>query len=327
MNQQKIGNLIKIRRQELGLTQNELAKMINVSDKAVSKWESGNGMPDISNLKALSNALNIKIEDLLEGNNITTTEKVDIIEKRLNEKTKGQIITEKIVKTLIISILIFMFIFLFVSILNGFVRQYKPTNILYYDGDVMDLKEADKNLEIIKNSTSSIYSKEDKEAIINYLTAIKTSIYDARSKISEEELNKKHNLYKTINLNFDQIDRLKLYYENTDFSHLSLYNTLKKYNENIIDNSNNYKTKTINISDFIYANQYDKFYLVLHANDILFSVNNLINEIKHLLENDWTSQSNVYHIYGNKRSLNDFYLEKYYLESTKIVIEVGDLHE
>ena len=54
MDQTKTGELIKRFRSEFGLTQKELAERINVSDKAVSKWERGNGCPDISLLSALA---------------------------------------------------------------------------------------------------------------------------------------------------------------------------------------------------------------------------------------------------------------------------------
>ena len=50
------------------MTQKELAEQINVTDKAVSKWENGEGCPDVSLLPVLSKVLNVEILDLLEGN-------------------------------------------------------------------------------------------------------------------------------------------------------------------------------------------------------------------------------------------------------------------
>ena len=67
MDQIKTGSLIKRFRNELGLTQKELAERINVSDKAVSKWECGNGCPDISLLSALAEVFNTDIQILLTG--------------------------------------------------------------------------------------------------------------------------------------------------------------------------------------------------------------------------------------------------------------------
>lgn len=67
MNTQKIGELIGSLRKERGLTQKELADVLNISDRTVSKWERGFGCPDVSCLNELSTFLNINIEKLLEG--------------------------------------------------------------------------------------------------------------------------------------------------------------------------------------------------------------------------------------------------------------------
>ena len=61
MNQVKTGLLIKKLRLQMNLTQKQLAQLINVSDKAISKWECGNGCPDISSLHALSDVLKTDI--------------------------------------------------------------------------------------------------------------------------------------------------------------------------------------------------------------------------------------------------------------------------
>ena len=67
MDQTKIGELISRFRKEKGLTQLQLGEMIGVSDKAVSKWERGLGCPDVSLLGALSAALGVNIEGILNG--------------------------------------------------------------------------------------------------------------------------------------------------------------------------------------------------------------------------------------------------------------------
>ena len=68
MDAKKIGKFIYQIRTEKRMTQKELAEQINVTDKAVSKWENGEGCPDVSLLPVLSKVLNVKILDLLEGN-------------------------------------------------------------------------------------------------------------------------------------------------------------------------------------------------------------------------------------------------------------------
>lgn len=67
MNQTKTGELIRSLRLRQGLTQLQLAEIIGVSDKAVSKWERGNGAPDIATLPALAAALGTDTESLLGG--------------------------------------------------------------------------------------------------------------------------------------------------------------------------------------------------------------------------------------------------------------------
>jgi transcriptional regulator with XRE-family HTH domain len=67
MDQVKTGKLIKQFRTGMGLTQRELAERINVSDKAVSKWENGNGCPDVSLLAALAGVFGTDIDVLLTG--------------------------------------------------------------------------------------------------------------------------------------------------------------------------------------------------------------------------------------------------------------------
>lgn len=61
------GSTIKELREKKGLTQKELAERIKVSDKTVSKWETGKGLPDIGIIEELSKALGISIAELLTG--------------------------------------------------------------------------------------------------------------------------------------------------------------------------------------------------------------------------------------------------------------------
>ena len=64
MDNAKIGKLIYHLRQEKEMTQLQLAEQLNISDKAVSKWERGLGCPDVSLLPELSQILNVDLEKL-----------------------------------------------------------------------------------------------------------------------------------------------------------------------------------------------------------------------------------------------------------------------
>lgn len=61
------GETIKLLREKKKLTQKELASLICVSDKTISKWETGRGLPDISILTDLSAALSVSVPELLTG--------------------------------------------------------------------------------------------------------------------------------------------------------------------------------------------------------------------------------------------------------------------
>ncbi len=78
MDQIKIGNFISFLRKEQNLTQRELAERLGVTDRAVSKWENGRGLPDLSLLVPLCEALGISVNELLCGERI---EKEDLPEK------------------------------------------------------------------------------------------------------------------------------------------------------------------------------------------------------------------------------------------------------
>jgi len=67
MDQSKTGALIRALRRERGMTQRELAQLLGVTGKAVSKWERGLGCPDVSLLEPLSDILGVGTETLLAG--------------------------------------------------------------------------------------------------------------------------------------------------------------------------------------------------------------------------------------------------------------------
>lgn len=87
MDQVKIGKFIQELRKEKELTQQELANILNITDRAISKWENGRGLPDLSLIKPLCEALDISINELLSG-------------EKLNKKEYQEKLEENIVKTI-----------------------------------------------------------------------------------------------------------------------------------------------------------------------------------------------------------------------------------
>lgn len=85
MDQVKTGQFIKACRKEKALTQREVAEKLNISEKTVSKWETGNGLPEVSLMLPLCELLEISVNELLSG------ERLD--EKKYFEKAEQNIMS------------------------------------------------------------------------------------------------------------------------------------------------------------------------------------------------------------------------------------------
>ena len=74
MDAKKFGTFIATLRKENGMTQVELAKKLQVTDKAVSKWERGLGFPDINTIEPLADALGVSVLEIMRSERISETE-------------------------------------------------------------------------------------------------------------------------------------------------------------------------------------------------------------------------------------------------------------
>lgn len=117
MDQLKIGRFIAERRREQGLTQAELAEKLHITDRAVSKWETGRGVPDSSIMLALCELLDINVNDLLSGEKIEISSYNRELENKLLEMIKEKEQADKRLLTLEWIIGIFSMIILFLPIL------------------------------------------------------------------------------------------------------------------------------------------------------------------------------------------------------------------
>lgn len=109
----KCGEFIAELRKGKNLTQKDLANKLNVSDKAISRWETGKGFPDVDSLQALSDFFNISINELLAGEkaeNKTIEEIAEeniisaIVETEKSKKTKKSTVILSITTALILII-------------------------------------------------------------------------------------------------------------------------------------------------------------------------------------------------------------------------------
>lgn len=96
-----LGEKIKEARKQCGLTQEELAEKMTVSRSAIAKWESNKGIPDVDNLKALAQLLNVSIDYLLDNgetiNEFVLREAFNLSDygKGSKKKKKDRVIREK----------------------------------------------------------------------------------------------------------------------------------------------------------------------------------------------------------------------------------------
>ena len=88
MDQEKIGKFIQEKRKEQNLTQSDLAEKLNITDRAISKWENGNCLPDAGTMPELCKILNISINDLFSGEIVDMKDNEKKLEENLLEMTK-----------------------------------------------------------------------------------------------------------------------------------------------------------------------------------------------------------------------------------------------
>ena len=78
MDAKEIGRFICSLRKDKGLTQSALAELLNISNRTVSKWETGEGLPDISLLPDLAKVLGVTTDEILEGKKAPAEKSADI---------------------------------------------------------------------------------------------------------------------------------------------------------------------------------------------------------------------------------------------------------
>ena len=117
MDQIKIGKFIQEKRKEKGLTQSDLAEKLNITDRAISKWENGICLPDAGTMPLLCEILGISINDLFSGEKVDMKNNEKKLEENLLEMTKlkenkdKELLTMEIVIGVLSSLILFVLIF------------------------------------------------------------------------------------------------------------------------------------------------------------------------------------------------------------------------
>ena len=106
MDSKKIGKVIAKRRKEKGMTQGELAERLSVSNKTISKWERGNGFPEVSLLIPLCSELDITVIELLSGERVSEEQyRKKAEENMVNLVKEAQENKKKIILSVMVGIL------------------------------------------------------------------------------------------------------------------------------------------------------------------------------------------------------------------------------
>lgn len=138
MDAKVFGKFIMERRKQLGMTQAELAEKINVTDKAVSRWERGLGFPDINTLEPLADALGIEVVELMRSEINTERRETAVDRKNVVEIMKSTAeISEyhaaKKMKWLISGIAVLLVI----VTMNPLARMLQLDNVIVVDGVII----------------------------------------------------------------------------------------------------------------------------------------------------------------------------------------------
>ena len=114
MDQVKIGKFISEKRKEAGLTQAQLAEKLGITDRAVSKWETGRSLPDAAIMMDLCAVLKITVNDLLSGEEVSMenynkkTDKVLIEMVRQKEEADKRLLVVEIVIGIVSTLVLFV---------------------------------------------------------------------------------------------------------------------------------------------------------------------------------------------------------------------------
>ena len=128
MNQEKIGKFIAECRKENGYTQAALAEKLGITDRAVSKWETGKSMPDASIMLELCELLKINANELLTGEHIIMDNYKEIAEQNLVEmRTQEEKANKKLMKAERFLTILTVVASLALIISGALIAEFNPT--------------------------------------------------------------------------------------------------------------------------------------------------------------------------------------------------------
>lgn len=137
MTSKECGNFISELRKEKELTQKELAEKINVSDKAISRWETGKGYPDVTSLVSLSEYFDVSVNELLAGKRLTveniketTDENLISVFEQVQKNKKQQNLQIAIYTSILIVVLLPVLIIIGKELFVSMATQIQTKNVI-----------------------------------------------------------------------------------------------------------------------------------------------------------------------------------------------------
>lgn len=254
MNQEKIGNFIKEKRKEKNLTQEELAAKLGVSNRTISKWENGNGMPDYSIILDLCNKLDISINELLSGEEIKEENYQSMLEANMlktidyNNKKRNK----KNLKTSLITIAILVVL---ISIgyrsllINGYTTFKNNIGYSTMDLQKMVANSTNNKVEVTKNNKANTEVRESLKMYMPDNFRLITDIREHSGLNSNCDLYTNDNTYIRIcgagNTLWDNYQVFSMYLDKfntndlfTKYGFKSIYNVFEYYLEHSNDTYN-----------------------------------------------------------------------------------------
>lgn len=308
MDNQRIGDFIALLRKEKGLTQSELASKLNITDKAISKWETGRGCPDISLLDDLSKMLDVSVSEILKGKRL---EKEEIVENKemLAGMTYAEINTREKYKLIINTILVIIISFVMILLLFFNIRNVYKTYKKYYTSftfntygveDFLSIFDIDKKIDLVITNQGR-YTKDE---YANILYIVKEINNNSDAKNDKESFKRCYYTYDDIYKNAEILGYPKTLDTNI------IYDILIKYDESKKERKEYYQD-TIN-----------------SASELIVKLSRQLSG-SYLYNNSFYEFNYYYDFYDLGSIAHDLLYKKYeaYTVILDDIIEVGEIHE
>ena len=202
----RLGHIISELRKKKKLTQKEFADKLGISDKAVSRWETGNSYPDLDMLFRISKFFNISFENLLTARMVDDGTDDELTQNIFKEFRKHSQKIKRIVLAFIIIVIIFVITIIFTNTYNRFKvcqvyvesKDFEGINGIYVKTNIKDTLTINdlkiKNVEINDTDTVSVdlyYIENNKEHIIHNYSSLDNIVFTSyQSYIKIKDLSK-----------------------------------------------------------------------------------------------------------------------------------------